>query len=95
MADPLYDDDHPALLASAIGEQLSLEPDARAVVMVPLRDMNTKRLLFNFRNEMASQHRPLICISEDVLLGEDDWDDDDEARNVKCWWGIFRRQSEE
>ena len=92
VADPLYDDDHPGLLASAIGEQLSLNQDARVIVMVPLRDTHTRRMLSEFRDNMANQSVPLGCIKEDILLGEDDWDVDDEARNVQCWWGVFQRQ---
>ncbi|TDZ60547.1 Protein-lysine N-methyltransferase EFM2 [Colletotrichum trifolii] len=90
-ADPMYDDDHPGLLASAFSDQLSPEEDARAVVMVPLRDETTRELLKSFREVMNSQTRPLFCIEEGILDGQDDWGDD-ESSPVSCWWGIFAHQ---
>lgn len=96
VADPLYDDDHPALLAAAIDEQLSLDKDARAMVMVPQRDATTVKLLSTFREALASKDTPLDCLEEIVVAGQDDWggDDDEEAAHVKCWLGIFGRRLE-
>lgn len=93
-ADPLYDDDHPALLAAAIDEQLSLDQDARAMVMVPQRDAITIKLLSAFREELTSKNIPLECLEETVVAGQDDWggDEDEEGAHVKCWLGIFGRQ---
>ncbi|OLN84382.1 Protein-lysine N-methyltransferase EFM2-like protein 1 [Colletotrichum chlorophyti] len=93
-ADPLYDDIHPGLLAGAFAEQLSLENDARAVVMVPLRDETTKRLLKSFRDAMNNQALPLTCIEEGTLDGEDDWGEAEEGSQVSCWWGIFARKQQ-
>lgn len=95
VADPLYNDDHPGLLAGAIDEQLVLDEDARAMVMVPQRDATTVKLLASFRNEMASKKEPFVCLEETVVAGQDDWggDEDEEASNVKCWLGIFGRHS--
>ncbi|KAK0734337.1 putative methyltransferase-domain-containing protein [Lasiosphaeria miniovina] len=95
VADPLYDDNHPALLAGAIDGQLGLGPDSRALVMVPQRDEITKGLTGALREEMARQTNPLVCISECLVPGQDDWEtrgDDDEAANVGFWWGVFKRQ---
>lgn len=95
MADPLYDDDHPALLAGAIDEQLSLVSDARVLIMVPQRDETTKGLLAALRIQMAQQKTPLVCVEENIVAGEDDWgedDDEDESTRVGFWWGIFRRK---
>lgn len=91
MADPLYDDDHPGLLASAISQNLSLSPDSLAVVMVPLRDETTKRLLESFRQEMLDLDTPLFCEKEEELAGQDDWTSDDEEGQVNCWLGVFSR----
>ncbi|KAL2023668.1 hypothetical protein VTK56DRAFT_1825 [Thermocarpiscus australiensis] len=94
VADPLYDDHHPALLASAINEQLALNLDARVLVMVPLRDQKTKGLLGVLREELARQANPLPCLEESVVAGQDDWggeNDDDETAAVCFWWGIFGR----
>lgn len=90
-ADPLYDDNHPGLLASAIGQHLALGSDARAVVMVPRRDATTSRLLEAFRQAMLDLEAPLFCDEEDELVGQDDWVDDDEAGAVRCWLGVFSR----
>lgn len=94
MADPLYDDDHPGLLAAAIDDQLGLDAEARAMIMVPQRDATTVKLLANFRNEMAAKPNALVCLEETVVSGQDDWggDEDEEAANVKCWLGIFGRR---
>ncbi|KAL2260149.1 hypothetical protein VTK26DRAFT_5936 [Humicola hyalothermophila] len=95
VADPLYDDDHPALLASAIDEQLSLSPEARVLAMVPQRDEITKGLLAVLQDELARRPNPLRCLQESMVAGQDDWgddnDDDDETRHVGFWWGIFGR----
>lgn len=94
VADPLYDDDHPALLASAIDEQLSLNPDARVLAMVPQRDEITKGLLSVLRDELAQRASPLLCLEESMVGGQDDWgdeNDDEETSHVGFWWGIFGR----
>lgn len=95
VADPLYNDDHPGLLAGAIDEQLALDEESRAMVMVPQRDATTVKLLAAFRDEMASKENPFVCLEETVVAGQDDWggDEDEEGGNVQCWLGIFGRQS--
>lgn len=95
-ADPLYDDDQPALLAGAIDDQLTLNQEARAMIMVPQRDATTVKLIATFREEMASKHLPFVCLEETVVAGQDDWgeDEDEEAAHVKCWLGIFGRRLE-
>ncbi|KAG9507778.1 hypothetical protein J7337_001333 [Fusarium musae] len=90
-ADPMYDDEHPALLASAISDHLALGSDSRAVVMVPRRDATTERLLESFRQAMLDLDTPLFCEEEDELAGQDDWVEDDDAGNVRCWLGVFSR----
>lgn len=96
VADPLYDDDHPALLAAAVDEQLSLDQGARAMIMVPQRDTATIKLLSAFREELNSKDIPLDCLEETVVAGQDDWggDEDEEGAHVKCWLGIFGRRLE-
>lgn len=95
VADPLYDDDHPVLLAGAIDEHLVRDADARALVMVPRRDATTIGLISSFRTAMSSVDRcaGLVCIEEGVVSSQDDWgDDEDVAEEVECWWGIFQRR---
>ncbi|KAF2964083.1 hypothetical protein GQX73_g9492 [Xylaria multiplex] len=90
-ADGLYDDDHPDLLYSAIREQLSSSPDSRVIVMSPIRDETTKRLIAQFRSSMSEIH--LATLEEHILAGQDDWgDDDDEPQAVECWWAIFGKR---
>ncbi|KAL2165303.1 hypothetical protein VTH06DRAFT_600 [Thermothelomyces fergusii] len=93
VADPLYDDDHPALLAGTIDEQLALGADARVLAMVPRRDEITRGLLSSLREELGRRSRPLVCLEESVVGGQDDWGDehDDGMRHVDFWWGIFGR----
>ncbi|KAH8883893.1 hypothetical protein GQ53DRAFT_752732 [Thozetella sp. PMI_491] len=92
MADVLYDDDHPDLLASAVDEQLSLDGESRVLAMVPLRDANADRLLLAFREAMAAKNVPMACIEEATLIGQDDWGSGEEEARVECWWGVFQRQ---
>ncbi|EFY87758.1 methyltransferase [Metarhizium acridum CQMa 102] len=90
-ADPMYDDNHPALLASAIAQHLALGTESRAVVMVPKRDGTTIRLLEAFKQAMLDLDVPLFCVEEDELAGQDDWVGDDEEGHVRCWLGVFSR----
>ncbi|KAI1334382.1 putative methyltransferase-domain-containing protein [Xylariaceae sp. FL0016] len=93
VADPLYDDDHPQLLSSAIRDHLMITPDARVVVMVPQRDLTTKRLTSHFRSEMAKGPLPLVVLEEHSLFVHDDWDESEEAAEVMCWWAAFGLQN--
>ncbi|KAG6113570.1 hypothetical protein E4U31_000446 [Claviceps sp. LM219 group G6] len=96
VADPMYDDDHPALLASAISQQLALDAESRAVVMVPQRDATTVGLLGAFKQAMQDLDGPISCIEQDELAGQDDWVEDDEAGNAIAsdhdieWCGVLR-----
>ncbi|ODA76107.1 hypothetical protein RJ55_08390 [Drechmeria coniospora] len=91
VADPLYDDDHPRLLATAIEQHLALGDSSRAVVMVPLRDPATVCLLESFRKAVQDLETPLFCVQEDELAGQDDWTGDADGGRVRCWLGIFSR----
>ncbi|KAL1842545.1 hypothetical protein VTJ49DRAFT_5021 [Mycothermus thermophilus] len=107
-ADPLYDDNHPSLLARTIDEHLSFSPSARVLVMVPQRDATTKRLLGELRELLAAGLRalpPLRCLAEDIVHGQDDWveedggpgddgndEEEDEHHRVGFWWGVFGRE---
>ncbi|ERS99714.1 hypothetical protein HMPREF1624_03078 [Sporothrix schenckii ATCC 58251] len=88
VADPIYDEEHPALLASAIDAQLALADEddddddgdgggsknksPRAVVMVPLRDRQTETMAAMFVAKMAE--RKLVPVDEGEIAGQDsDW----------------------
>ncbi|KAI0452677.1 putative methyltransferase-domain-containing protein [Xylaria acuta] len=92
-ADSIYDDDHPELLSSAIHENLLDNPESRAIVMVPLRDQITKRLIAKFRSSMNASTLPLVALEEHVITGQDDWGDDEASQAVECWLAIFGRLS--
>ncbi|CAM1504292.1 Fc.00g018830.m01.CDS01 [Cosmosporella sp. VM-42] len=89
-ADPLYDDNHPALLGSAISQHLALGSESRAVIMVPKRDEITVRLIEAFKQTMLDLDTPLFCEEEDELAGQDDWGNE-EGGQVRCWLGVFSR----
>ncbi|KAI1811772.1 putative methyltransferase-domain-containing protein [Poronia punctata] len=92
-ADSLYDDNHPGLLASAIHQQLADSNESRAIVMSPLRDEVTKRLIKKFKAEMRAGPLPMVIIEQRTITGRDDWGDEDEPQTVECWWAIFARSS--
>lgn len=91
-ADSIYDDDHPGLLCSAIHDQLRDRPGSRAIVMVPIRDQITKRLISQFQSKMNRGTLPLATLEEHLFTGQDDWGDDDELQEVECWLAVFGRQ---
>ncbi|KAI0126463.1 putative methyltransferase-domain-containing protein [Xylariales sp. AK1849] len=93
IADPLYDDDHPSLLSSAIHDHLVQDGEARMVLMVPLRDVTTKKLLIQLRNILEHGDWPLACLEEHSLLGQDDWGEHEDTPQVECWWGVFGSKS--
>ncbi|KAI8628916.1 putative methyltransferase-domain-containing protein [Xylariaceae sp. FL1651] len=92
-ADGIYDDNHPELLSSAIHEHLLDSLDSRAIVMVPIRDQTTKKLIAQFRSKMGNGALPLTALEEHTTVGQDDWGEDEETRAVECWWSVFGRQS--
>ncbi|KAI8957995.1 putative methyltransferase-domain-containing protein [Daldinia sp. FL1419] len=90
VADPLYDDDHPELLSSAIVAHLAKGKDARAIVMVPQRDLATKKLSAKFLSSMILSG--LNVLEQHALVGQDDWDEDGEDSGIECWWAVFGRE---
>ncbi|KAI1104613.1 putative methyltransferase-domain-containing protein [Jackrogersella minutella] len=89
-ADPLYDDNHPELLSSAINVHLMEDKEARAVIMVPQRDLTTKKLVAKFVSIMVSYG--LIVLEQRTMAGQDDWDEDEENSEIECWLAVFGRQ---
>ncbi|KAH7027728.1 putative methyltransferase-domain-containing protein [Microdochium trichocladiopsis] len=92
-ADAIYDDDHPELLAAAICEHLSTKPEARVVLMSPLRDSLTSVLLDRLRSTLAKSHLHLVCLEEHIVEAQDDWDEDRDTQQVKCWWAVFGQKT--
>jgi len=88
-ADGVYDDDHPELLAAAVCEHLSTSSGARFVLMSPLRDSLTTVLLNKLRSILGESSLGLACLEEHIIDAQDDWNEDRDAQDVKCWWAIF------
>lgn len=67
------------------------DKDARAIIMIPQRDLTTKKLVARFVSIMTTYN--LRVLEENTLVGQDDWDgdDDEETLEVKCWCAIFGR----
>lgn len=66
------------------------DKDARAIVMIPQRDLITKKLVVKFLSIMRTSG--LAALEEHSLVGQDDWDgDDEESFEVECWLSIFGR----
>lgn len=89
VADPLYDDNHPGLLSSAVKDHIRRDDAARVVVMVPKRDRATVGLLATFRSLLLQGEEPLECLEEHTLAVQDDWEADEDGPQVECWWGVF------
>ncbi len=87
-ADPLYDDDHPALLANVIQKCLKDDGESRALVAIPMRDDTTRALaekLSNFMVEIGfldEQSGEEIC--------QDDWEPSN-GPEVKLRWTFWKR----
>jgi len=70
--DPLYDDEHPALLANVVKKFLKDDPESRALIAVPLRDPNTKELAHQFDELMHDRGFSTVTSGEEVC--HDDWE---------------------
>lgn len=85
-ADPLYDDEHPDLVADMIKKYLRHNRNSRALVAVPLRDNGTKALVRNLIQSMKLNGFQLTNQGEELF--KDDWADANEE-GVICWWSIW------
>jgi len=89
-ADPLYDDNHPELLASTIDKYLRTDRDARVLVMVPMRDRCTKGLWEEFHRKMTQ--RSLFPGKSGIVTSGDDWFvDNEDDEEIICGWALFQR----
>lgn len=82
-ADPIYEPEHPGLVARMVGTWLERGGGARAVVEMPLRaGFEGERAAF--RACMAAEG--LVVVGEGEETGRDDWGDGGE---VRCWWAVW------
>jgi predicted nicotinamide N-methyase len=87
-ADPLYDDDHPALLANVVQKFLQDDEASRALIAIPMRDNTTIALSEKLSNLMTENGFLVDCSGEEIC--QDDW----EASNgpeVKLRWTFWKR----
>ena len=89
-ADPLYDDDHPALLANVIKGFLRADENSRALVAVPMRDHTTKVLAEKLSDLMVGSGFVVEASGEEIC--RDDWESTD-APEVKLRWTFWKSNS--
>ncbi|KAG0652038.1 elongation factor methyltransferase 2 [Hyphodiscus hymeniophilus] len=87
-ADPLYDDEHPDLVARNIKRYLKHHESSRGLVAIPMRDDHTRSMAQNFKKLMQECGLDLIQHGEEIC--RDDWAENDGEEVVKCWWGIWK-----
>ena len=84
--DPLYDDEHPTLVAKMFKDHLRYSRSSRGLIAVPKRDKTTKNLLTEFVGKAGSHGLQLISQGEEQV--RDDWEAAD-GEEVECWWGLW------
>ncbi|KAI9047526.1 hypothetical protein LZ554_008242 [Drepanopeziza brunnea f. sp. 'monogermtubi'] len=85
-ADPMYDREHPGLVAQMVSMFLKKGTQSRVLTAIPLRDDHTKRMAFGFTEIMVSNG--FCVIHQELENFKDDWQDRDA---VKVQWTIWRR----
>ncbi|KAG9245504.1 putative methyltransferase-domain-containing protein [Calycina marina] len=85
-ADPMYDDDHPLLVANMIAKYLKEEKTSAALVAVPMRDKNTKAMYRDFVDMM--RERDMQLKDQGGINFMDDWGTAGDE-GVECWWSIW------
>ncbi|KAL2063612.1 hypothetical protein VTL71DRAFT_5417 [Oculimacula yallundae] len=84
-ADPMYDHEHPGLVAEMIRMFLKKNSESRALVAIPLRDAHTKRMALHFSSIMESNG--FLIVHQEHESFKDDWQSEDE---VQVQWTIWR-----
>lgn len=79
------------MLAQAIDLYLQKGSDSRVVIELPYRDQATRAMAENLRNILDGRGFDLLEQGEET--GFDDWEENGETAEVKCWWGIWTRRS--
>ena len=87
-SDPMYDDEHPELVARMIEMFLKRNKDARALIAVPLRDGKTEHMAAAFQEVMTEVGFSLLVQGQEIC--KDDWKENEaEGNGVECWWAIW------
>ena len=79
------------MLAHAIDLYLQKNTGSRVVIELPYRDQATRAMAENLRNNLDGRGFDLLEQGEET--GFDDWEENGEMAEVKCWWGIWSRRS--
>ncbi|KAH7319137.1 putative methyltransferase-domain-containing protein [Rhexocercosporidium sp. MPI-PUGE-AT-0058] len=85
-ADPMYDHEHPELVAKMVKMFLKEGTESRALVAIPLRDAHTKRLALHFATIL--ENTGFCVVHQDHETFNDDWQSEEE---VQVQWTIWRR----
>jgi hypothetical protein len=87
-ADPLYDDNHPGLLANVIQKLLIDSKDSRVLVAIPMRDTTTRALAEKLSNLMVENGFHVESTGEEIC--QDDWESL-EGPEVRLRWTFWKR----
>ncbi|PBP19349.1 hypothetical protein BUE80_DR009960 [Diplocarpon rosae] len=88
-ADPMYDNEHPDLVAEMIERFLKRETESRALVAIPLRDDHTRRMAAEFSDIMENSGFCVVHQGSEIF--KDDWGTTEE---MQVQWTIWRRWPE-
>jgi predicted nicotinamide N-methyase len=92
-ADPIYSPEHPQLLVRTILRWLRQDADSVVIIELPLREHYLAE-----RDELKSLMKGggLALEAEGEEVGHDDWmNADGTTAEIRCWWGLWRRRSDE
>ncbi|KAG4429811.1 hypothetical protein IFR05_014701, partial [Cadophora sp. M221] len=85
-ADPMYDHEHPELVAKMVKRFLKEGTESRALVAIPLRDSHTERMALHFSTILETTGFCVVYRNHEIF--KDDWQSDDV---VQVQWTIWRR----
>ncbi|KAK0117964.1 hypothetical protein ONS95_012275 [Cadophora gregata] len=85
-ADPMYDDEHPELVANMVKRFMEDGSQSRALVAIPLRDEHTKRMAHHFSTIL--ENTGFCVVNQDHESCRDDWTS---AEEVQVQWTVWRR----
>ncbi len=78
------------MLTAVIDECLHKSPESRVIIELPYRDPATIAMADNLRDIL--KERSFDLLEEGEETGFDDWEENGEMAEVKCWWGIWGRR---
>jgi hypothetical protein len=81
-ADPLYSEEHPALLANCVATYLAKDTCARFIMAYPVREDYTEKLVEEFGKQMND--RGFNLMAQQAAKGGEEWG------LINCWIQIYR-----